>query len=194
MKQTERNALVKVLKNRFEILRKQGRRLRDDLKRAIYERTIEENERAIQAAKRDMAKIQERAKKLEEDARAVVVKHREKGLRLGSSELRRPWHRDARTPDELYVELNDIEGSPVEIKVYNNWYPDGVDQRVERELANLEREHDMGQIALAKKESALIEEVLLGGIEDSVTAQEFLDKVPTLDILPSPEQVRQLAR
>lgn len=195
MKQQERNALVKVLKNRFEILRRQARRLRDDLKRAIYERTLEENERAIAAAKRDMAKIEERAKRLEEDGRAVVAKHRERGVRLGKSELKRPWrHGDSRNPNELYVELNAAEGSPVEIKVYNHWYPEGVDQRVERELADLEREHDMGQIALAKREQELVEEVLLGGIEDSVTAQQFLDRVPTLEILPNPDQVRQLSR
>lgn len=193
MTQPERNALVKVIRSRFQVFGKHARRTRDELKVAIFERVMAENKAKVEAAERDMAKIEERAQKLKDDARAVIAKHRERGVVVGTAQLidviegygTKDVHNAKR------VQMSTYEGDGLAFTVTKAFVTPGVDEQVEAEYRRLEREFGLGELAMAQREQELTEEVILGGVT-SDEAQAFLGRVPTLDKLPEPKEAAQI--
>lgn len=189
MTQPERNALVKVIRSRFQVFGKHAKRTRDELKVAIFERIMADNKAKIEAAERDMAKIEERAKKLQADALATIAKHRERGVIVGSAQLVdvTEFYGTKDQRNTKAVQVSTFEGGGMTFSVTKSFITPGVDEQVEAEYAKLEREFGLGELAMAQREQELIEEVILGGVT-SEEAQDFLGRVPTLDKLPEPKR------
>lgn len=191
MTSPERNSIVKIVRERFKVFRRHAKQTRNELRVEIFERIQAENERKVEAAKKDMAKIEERAKKLAEDAQAVVAKHRANGLELGGARIEDKLHYvngDHRQTENRKEITTWKTEKAVSVTVNNGWVVKGVDRQVEREFRKLEREYGLGELAMAKKEQELVEEIVLGGVK-SDEAQAFLGKVPTLEVLPDPSAV-----
>lgn len=190
MTQPERNSLVRVIRERFKVFRRHAKQTRDQLRIEIFERIQDENARKVEAAQKDMAKIEERAKKLVEDAKAVVVKHRANGLELGGAQVEDKWRwtGDGKQQESFKDITTWKSERPISVTVTNNWVVKGVDRQVEREYKKLEREYGLGELAMAQTEQELVEEVILGGVQ-SDEAQSFLGRVPTLEKLPQPAEV-----
>lgn len=184
MNQTERNALVKVVRSRFEVMRKHAKQRRDELRDAIFERIVAENESKIEAARRDMGEIEARARKLEDDAEAVIKKHQRKGVKLGTAKMISAYTDHGYKETERTVSTSGYLLTGFNIP--NAWYIADIANQVEREFRRLEREYGLGEVAMARREQELTEEIILGGVNPEAS-QDFLERVPTLNALPTVE-------
>lgn len=186
MNQPERNALVKVIRSRFSVFTKHARRTRDQLKQAIFDRLTQESEAKVNAAKRDIARIEAKLERLKGEADAVYAKHRAKGLELGSASVKDAWEYVGTRNERVgkYVDVTTFEGG-LSWTISNAWVDPTIADRVEAEYRRLEEEFGLGELAMAQTEQELVEEVILGGVT-SDEAQTFLGRVPTLEKLPAP--------
>ena len=184
MNTTERQALVKIVKARFEVLRGQLEVRRDEIAEVVRERLRSESAEATKTYSAQAKKIVAEAQKLQEKARALSQAARQDG----GVEVTRDsggWRRQSSIL--VFSELNG--GTP------EDWQPVGLEKRVSEELRKLHLEARTRELNLDEQEAMLLEQIWTDALE-SEQAKELLSKIPTVDTLmplPNSGEVKEIA-
>lgn len=202
MKATERNALLKIIDARFEILANEIVQREEDIGEMIRERLIEEGKTAVPRAQARVKKFIEQAKKLQDDFnREVGAIENDLGVVPGHTSIRSERvyddedydaaRRQRRNPRIRIVRTAEQTGRDI-LRIYTTENPDwtipNVEKRTKEELRQLGLDAKKARRKLEKKRLDLHENILLGMLE-SMDAKAFLEKVPKIeDIMPTPDQ------
>jgi hypothetical protein len=212
MTQTERSALLKVVKGRIKVYRSQMKVRETEIRDMIQTRIVEETEEARKVAEEEAAEFSKRYAELMDDAKRFVIQKIELGVAPGSFEQRTDYVRSKSGPgryDFEYEEVVKTEVRPGEllpnlhgwteewhraIASRNRWVPANVKQRVDDEYAKLAREKGYADNGLVEREQGIEEEILLTALE-SGTARQYLDGLPSVESLmplPTAEELKQI--
>lgn len=178
MTTAERNALVKIIKSRFEILQEQLFARRQQIESLIRERLEAESETArkemaaqVQDLAKDVEAIRKRSNKIREAGR-------KKGLELSN-----------RYGDPVPMVQSDVYGTQP-----GEWRIAKLERRIRNEVAKLTAEADIGRLALREQEQKLLERVFVDTLESGEAEAIFTDipEVDTLLPLPTEQELKAL--
>lgn len=201
MKATERNALLKIIDARFEILASEIIQREEDIGEMIRKRLVEESKTAGQEAQKRVDGFVQRARALQnefdEEVKAI---HDELGVVPGHTSIHtervydddevdaaRRQRRNPRTRIRNYALQTGRDIVRVYISDHPDWTTPNVEQRTKEELRKLGLDAKKAQRKLEKERLDLHEKILLGVLE-SMDAKAFLENVPKIeDIMPAPQ-------
>lgn len=168
MSKTERQTLIRLVKQRFKLLEKGLDARRSQLRQLIREEVLKENEDKVAAYKKQLNdKVKEPLQELQKEAWVIIKQAEQDGLsRSGYSSYRF---------DNWAADMKDVTFIPAKL-----------DQEVNKRLAEMIGDKPMSAYALQAQESKLIEELLVGDLS-SDGAKDFLAQIPTLEgLIPLP--------
>lgn len=196
MKSTERNALIRILNTRFEVLEAETEQRRQELEIFVRERVMERHAAVCAEATAEVAAIEAEINVLAAKVPEIIERYREQGIVPGSFHTQRyetgtgkarrtfsrveTWHNEQR-----YDKLLNVESK-------NSWTPINPQAEIDDELRKLLAEAARGHVNLRKLRAEFEEKILLGEIT-SEGGRKLLADIPDIDaVLPPIEAVREL--
>lgn len=194
MKTNERRALEKIVKQRVKLLVEQMQHRKQEIREAVRDLIIEEHETARKAAVVEAKQIVAEAKKMQLRVDKLLRQAGEKGLVPGmvSSKVQSSWMNRRQGYEHVTTIVTEANGFlSVSWADPTQWVPADIDNKIEDALTKVEHQAGLSRLQLAQLENDLLEELLVGELQ-SADAKKFLDRLPSLDALPSPRELKQL--
>lgn len=162
----DRQELRRILKARFDILHQQLHQREHDAGIRIREEITSQHSAAIAEANKKVAKLREKADKLEDEANTVLTEMKGKGL----TNVRNGYH----YANERYP--------IVSVSWQIDWTPAKLEEQVQEALNQLRNDAGYFKIDLNMKQLELEEKLAVGALE-SDDSKSFLAGIPTVDTL-----------
>ena len=164
MTATERNTLIRITKQRFKLLHQGLYARQEQLRRQLRDEIVAENKKAIEDAKKRVAKVSEKAEKLWDEYTSIISEERANGLSLSRYYGRRTF--------------SDSIGGFFE----DTFTPEDLASEIERRMEEIVGDKPVTEWQLQSEEARILEAILVGNLKTG-ESQRFLDSIPTLESL-----------
>lgn len=176
MTSRDRNELRRILRARFELLNRQLSVREQEIRAEIAEVIREEHKQAVKAGKKKIAKLQEKAAKLEAEGKALQDELEDAGVGPSGTSRRNGGY---------YGHYNILD-----VSVNDNLEPIDLQTKIQDAYSKLIAQAGLHKLDLGLQQLELEEELAIGAL-GSEEAKSFLGKIPSLEtLLPKSTDVK----